>query len=108
MSNFLIILKKELLDIVRDKKTIVFTLILPILLYPIMFKFMSSSMEKTQSDVQKEMIASFFACRHISGQMGWYKCRHDLCSGIEYAILHCIRRTLYIEYYLTWSLAHCK
>ena len=55
MSNFLTILKKELLDIVRDKKTIAFTLILPILLYPIMFKFMSSSMEKAQTDVEKEI-----------------------------------------------------
>ena len=55
MSNFITILKKELLDIVRDKKTLVFTLILPILIYPIMFKFMSSAMEKTQSDVQKEI-----------------------------------------------------
>lgn len=55
MSNFLTILKKELLDIVRDKKTLVFTLILPILIYPLMFKFMSSSMEKAQSDVEKEI-----------------------------------------------------
>lgn len=37
MNNFLTVLKKELLDIVRDKKTLVFTLILPILIYPIMF-----------------------------------------------------------------------
>ena len=55
MNNFLTVLKKELLDIVRDKKTLVFTLILPILIYHIMFKFMSSAMEKTQSDVQKEI-----------------------------------------------------
>ncbi|GAA0086093.1 ABC transporter permease [Clostridium sp. CTA-7] len=55
MSNFLTVLKKELTDIIRDKKTLVFTLILPILIYPIMFKFMSSAMEKTQSDVQKEI-----------------------------------------------------
>lgn len=55
MNNFLTVLKKELLDIIRDKKTLVFTLILPILIYPIMFKFMSSAMEKTQSDVQKEI-----------------------------------------------------
>lgn len=55
MNNFLTVLKKELLDIVRDKKTLVFTLILPILIYPIMFKFMSSAMEKTQADVQKEI-----------------------------------------------------
>lgn len=55
MSNFLTVLKKELLDIFRDKKTLVFTLILPILLYPLMFKFMSSSMQKTQQDVEKEI-----------------------------------------------------
>lgn len=55
MSNFLTVLKKELLDIVRDKKTLVFTLILPILIYPLMFKFMSSSMERAQSDVEKEI-----------------------------------------------------
>lgn len=55
MSNFLTILKKELLDIVRDKKTIAFTLILPILIYPLMFKFISSSMEKTQNDIEKEI-----------------------------------------------------
>ena len=55
MSNFLTVFKKELLDIVRDKKTLVFTLILPILIYPIMFKFMSSSMEKAHTDVEKEI-----------------------------------------------------
>ena len=55
MSNFLTVLRKELLDIVRDKKTLVFTLILPILIYPLMFKFMSSSMEKAQTDVEKEI-----------------------------------------------------
>lgn len=55
MSNFLTVLKKELLDIVRDKKTLVFTLILPILIYPLMFKFMSSSMEQAQNDVEKEI-----------------------------------------------------
>ncbi len=55
MNNFTTVLKKELLDIVRDKKTLVFTLILPILIYPLMFKFMSSSMEKAQTDVEKEI-----------------------------------------------------
>lgn len=55
MSNFITVLKKELLDIVRDRKTLVFTLILPILIYPLMFKFMSSSMEKAQTDIQKEI-----------------------------------------------------
>lgn len=55
MSNFLTVFKKELLDILRDRKTLVFTLILPILIYPLMFKFMSSAMQKTHDDVQKEI-----------------------------------------------------
>lgn len=55
MSNFITVLKKELLDIIRDRKTLVFTLILPILIYPLMFKFMSSSMEKAQTDIEKEI-----------------------------------------------------
>ncbi|MBQ6819723.1 MAG: ABC transporter permease [Clostridium sp.] len=55
MNNFLTILKKELLDIVRDRKTLILTLILPILIYPLMFKFMSSSMEKTQNQVENEI-----------------------------------------------------
>lgn len=55
MSNFFTVLKKELLDIVRDKKTLVFTLILPILIYPLMFKFMSSSMNQAQESAQKEI-----------------------------------------------------
>ncbi len=37
MSNFLTVLKKELTDIIRDRKTLAFTIILPILIYPLMF-----------------------------------------------------------------------
>lgn len=55
MSNFFIILKKELLDIARDKKTLFLTLILPILIYPIMFSFMSSSINDLQGDVENEI-----------------------------------------------------
>lgn len=55
MSNFFTILKKELLDIARDKKTLFLTLILPILIYPIMFSFMSSSINDLQGDVENEI-----------------------------------------------------
>ena len=41
MNNFLTVLKKELLDIFRDRKAILFTILLPIILYPVMFKFIS-------------------------------------------------------------------
>jgi sodium transport system permease protein len=55
MNNFITVLKKELADILRDRKTIVFTIILPILIYPIMFKVMGSTMEKSSKDAEKEI-----------------------------------------------------
>lgn len=55
MNNFLTVFKKELLDIFRDRKALLFTLILPIVLYPLMFKFISSSVTNIEKDVQKEI-----------------------------------------------------
>lgn len=40
MNNFVTVYKKELLDMWRDKKTILFTIFLPVLLYPVMFTLM--------------------------------------------------------------------
>ena len=55
MNNFLTVLKKELLDIFRDRKAILFTILLPIILYPVMFKFISSVVTDMENDVQKEI-----------------------------------------------------
>lgn len=55
MHNYVTVLKKELLDIFRDKKALLFTFILPLILYPLMFKFISSTVTNMQSDVQKEI-----------------------------------------------------
>ena len=55
MNNYITVFKKELMDIFRDKKSLIFTLILPILLYPAMFKFISSSINKTADDAKKEI-----------------------------------------------------
>jgi sodium transport system permease protein len=55
MSNFITVLKKELLDIFRDRKTIIFTIFLPILIYPAMFSFMSSSITNIQDEAEKEI-----------------------------------------------------
>lgn len=43
MNNFLTVYKKEILDMWRDKKTILFTIFLPVLLYPLMFTLMSKA-----------------------------------------------------------------
>lgn len=55
MSNFFTILKKELIDIIRDRKTIAFTILLPILIYPVLFKIMSVTMQSSQEDAKKEI-----------------------------------------------------
>lgn len=55
MSNFFIVLRKELTDIIRDKKTLAFTVILPILIFPVLFKIMSVTMESKINDVQNEI-----------------------------------------------------
>ncbi|MDT8716769.1 ABC transporter permease [Clostridium sp. 19966] len=53
MNNFLVVLKKELIDIFRDKKTIIFSLLLPILIYPAMFGIMDYAMKDSQNAIQK-------------------------------------------------------
>lgn len=53
MNNFLVVLKKELIDIFRDKKTIIFSLLLPILIYPAMLGIMDYAMKDTQNAAQK-------------------------------------------------------
>lgn len=55
MNNFITVLKKELLDIFRDKKALLFTVLLPLILYPVMFKFISSTVNDMEKDVQKEI-----------------------------------------------------
>lgn len=55
MHNYVTVLKKELLDIFRDKKALLFTFILPLIIYPLMFKFISSTVTNMQSDVEKEI-----------------------------------------------------
>jgi sodium transport system permease protein len=53
MSNLLVIIKKELKDIFRDKKTIIFSLLLPIIIYPAMFALMDSSEKDTQKKIEE-------------------------------------------------------
>lgn len=55
MNSFFTVLKKELTDIVRDRKTLAFTIILPILIYPLMFKVMSTTMKSSLTDAEKEI-----------------------------------------------------
>lgn len=55
MNSFLIVLKKELSDIFRDKKTIITTILLPIIIYPLMFGLMSFATKDMQKDAKENL-----------------------------------------------------
>lgn len=59
MNNFWIIFKKELMDIFRDKKTLVFTILLPIIMYPVMFKIIDFTMKDTTKSIEKNITISY-------------------------------------------------
>ena len=59
MNSFWIIFKKELMDIFRDKKTLVFTILLPIILYPAMFKIIDSTMKDTTKSIEKNITIAY-------------------------------------------------
>lgn len=59
MNSFLVVLKKELTDIFRDRKTLIFTILLPILIYPAMFKIIDSSIEDTKKQVQSNLTIAY-------------------------------------------------
>lgn len=59
MNNFWIIFKKELMDIFRDKKTLVFTILLPIIMYPAMFKIIDFTMKDTTKSIEKNITIAY-------------------------------------------------
>lgn len=54
MNNFFTIYKKEIKDIFRDKKTLFFTIFLPIIIYPAMFALINFAMKDTVDSVNKD------------------------------------------------------
>lgn len=50
-----VVLKKEIKDIFRDKKTLFVGVLLPLILFPIMFGVMGKSINKTTSQVEKNL-----------------------------------------------------
>jgi sodium transport system permease protein len=51
-----IVFKKELIDMFRDRKTIISSILIPILLFPIMYGFMGFSQKKMAKDVEEKGI----------------------------------------------------
>jgi sodium transport system permease protein len=52
MKTITTVFKKELLDSLRDRRTIVFMIVIPLLLFPVLFRVMMS-VEKSQSDKER-------------------------------------------------------
>lgn len=50
-----IVFKKELVDTFRDKKTIIVSILLPLILFPVLFWFMGRSMDSTVNQVENNM-----------------------------------------------------
>lgn len=50
-----IVFKKELLDIFRDRKTLIIGILIPLILLPVMFGVIGKSMNKSTKDVQDNM-----------------------------------------------------
>lgn len=57
MNNNIIglVFKKEVMDIFRDKKTIIASILVPLLIFPIMFFVLGKGMAKTTEDATKDM-----------------------------------------------------
>lgn len=53
-NHIIIVLKKELVDMFRDKKTIISSILIPILLFPIMYGFIGFSQKKITNDAEKK------------------------------------------------------
>jgi sodium transport system permease protein len=56
LKHISIVFKKELMDMFRDKKTIISSVLIPIILFPIMYGFMGFSQRKMATDVEKNGI----------------------------------------------------
>lgn len=56
LSHILTVFKKELTDMFRDRKTIISSILIPLLIFPIMYGFMGFSQKKVINDVEKKGI----------------------------------------------------
>ncbi len=57
IKHIWIVFKKEVRDIIRDKRTLITNLLIPIILMPILVYFMGGGMEKMEKDIENVTIA---------------------------------------------------
>lgn len=56
MKHVLIVFKKEIIDMFRDKKTIISSILIPIIIFPLIYGFMGSSQKKVENDAEEKGI----------------------------------------------------
>ncbi|MFA6939816.1 MAG: ABC transporter permease [Clostridiaceae bacterium] len=49
-----IVMKKELIDLFRDKKTILIAILIPLIMFPVLFGIMGKAMNKTEDDLKND------------------------------------------------------
>jgi sodium transport system permease protein len=54
-STTMLVFRKELIDIFRDRKTIIIGILIPLIIFPVMFGFMGRSMKKTNQSVEDNL-----------------------------------------------------
>jgi len=50
-----LVFKKELMDTFRDRKTIIISILIPLILFPVLFGVIGKSMDKTEKDVENNL-----------------------------------------------------
>lgn len=50
----MLVMKKELLDLFRDKKTILMAILIPLIMFPVLFGIMGKAMNKSEIDLKKD------------------------------------------------------
>jgi sodium transport system permease protein len=57
-KHILIVLKKELKDMTRDKRTIISSILLPMIIIPIMYYFMGSSSDNLSKNIEENLVVA--------------------------------------------------
>lgn len=67
MSNTtLIVFKKELLDMFRDKKTVIIGILIPLIIFPVLFGIVGKSINNTQKSVEQNLKIAVIDSGHSS------------------------------------------
>ena len=96
MKTVITVFKKELLDTIRDRRTLMFMIVIPLLLFPILFKVMFSVQERQMKKAEQKILrVAFFdngnASRLAEIQLHVDGRRSEIDGGTQPMLLRCSR-----------------